>query len=369
MPEPFKQWFRPEVAEQIGARFAAADPLFDRDAYRRRALPTLESLELKDRVRLLSEALRGALPAAWPDALERVLAVMDPPLPDAQEVSGPVWHWPLLQLVEDHGLEHPERSLPALAELTRRFSAEFAVRPYLERHPALTWAFLGRLAAEGDVHQRRLASEGSRPRLPWGRRVRSLLEDPSPGLELIHMLRDDPEPYVRRSVANHLNDVAKDHAPRVLALCAGWLHEAPPTRQRLVRHALRHLVRQGHPQALALLGASPTPAELHTFTLSPATAQVGGALSLEATVHNPSEAPLRLVLDYAVLYRGARGTLRPKVFKWAVLDLAPGQTRTLRRAHSLREVTTRRTYPGEQALELRLNGQPSERLVWWLTEA
>lgn len=368
MPEPFKSWFRPEVAQQIGARFAAVDPHFDLARYEALALPGLEALELKGRVRHLSAALRAALPAAWPAALERVLAVMDPPLPNAEAVSGPVWHWPLLQLVEDHGLGHPEASLAALAELTRRFSAEFAVRPYLEQHPALAWTTLHRLAQEGDVHQRRLASEGSRPRLPWGRRLRALVADPSPGLALITTLRDDPEAYVRRSVANHLNDVAKDHPERVVALAATWLDGAPPPRARLVRHALRHLVKQGHPGALGLLGAGGAAVELLGFTLGAEAVAIGGSLPLEVVLHNPGPEATRVVLDYQLLFPRARGGHSPRVFKWAVLDLAPGERRALRREHPLRPVTTRPTRPGLHGVAVQVNGQALARREFTLLE-
>ena len=157
-----------------------------------------------------------------------------------------------------HALPHadptPERALPTLAELTQRFTAEFAIRPFISRHPQPTLDTLARWVHDPSAHVRRLVSEGSRPRLPWGLRLQALVQDPSPTLPLLRALQDDPSAYVRRSVANHLNDIAKDHPD----LVARWVGEhragASAERAALLRHASRTLIKKGHPEVLAAWG-------------------------------------------------------------------------------------------------------------------
>ena len=136
--------------------------------------------------------------------------------------------------------------------LTRRFSAEFSIRPFLVRDQARTLARLLEWTTDPDPHVRRLCSEGSRPRLPWGMRLTAFVQDPGPVLPILERLKDDPSLYVRRSVANHLGDIAKDHPERVFALCQAWLDGASNERKWLIRHALRHPAGKGHPTALAL---------------------------------------------------------------------------------------------------------------------
>ena len=136
--------------------------------------------------------------------------------------------------------------------LTRRFSAEFSIRPFLVRDQTRTLARLLEWTTDPDPHVRRLCSEGSRPRLPWGMRLTAFVQDPGPVLPILERLKDDPSLYVRRSVANHLGDIAKDHPERVFALCEAWLDGASNERKWLIRHALRHPAGKGHPTALAL---------------------------------------------------------------------------------------------------------------------
>ncbi len=355
MAEPFKNLFNPDTIRDLAQMLESGGPL-DLDAFMEDALDGLEELELKDRIRLLSKVMRRHLEPEYPAALAHVLRSLPPPLVDGEKLSGGILVWPCCQFVEDHGVDDPDHSLPALYELTRRFSAEFAIRPFLVNYPDRTLALLHEWTTDVDLHVRRLCSEGSRPRLPWGLRLQFLVDDPSPTLPILETLRDDPEEYVRRSVANHLNDIAKDNPDVVVDVCRRWLKGAPKEREKLVKHALRSLVKQGNPDALTLLGFGPPKIEVVRFT-APDAAEVGGSAELELELKSTSKKKQNLVIDYAFHFPGAKGKTNRKVFKWRTATIEPGGTLRCRKSHSFKEVSTRRTLPGTYRFEVMVNGE------------
>lgn len=347
---PFKDLLSADAVRGLAARHAAADPAFPAGRFVAAALDGLDALELKDRVRHVAAALRDALPADWPAALDRLLRAWPAPGEDAGSAFG---LWPVLQVVEDGGLDHPEASLAALRRMTERFSAEFAVRPYLERHPELTWRTLEAWTADPSEHVRRLCSEGSRPRLPWGRRLAACVADPSRGLALLDRLVDDPSAYVRRSVANHLGDVAKDHPALAVATARRWMAERPD-REEVARHGLRARLKAGDPAALALFGHHPPAVEVRDIGVSPARARIGEAVEVTATLH--AHAPTHVRVDLVWAWPGARGGWSSRTFRGADRDLAAGERWTFRGRISTRPVTTRPLRPGEQRVTLRVSG-------------
>jgi len=231
---------------------------------------------------------------------------------------------------------------------------------------ALTLAWLAQQLDHPSVHVRRWISEGTRPRLPWGTQLESLIEDPSATLPLLQALKDDPEADVRRSVANHLNDVAKDHPDCVVDVTRRWWREGDHHRRRLVRHALRSLVKQGHPGALEVLGFGPPRADVVRWHADDVVALGGKPLQLEAVLSSTSKRTQRLLIDFAIHHQKANGTMAPKVFKWAERELAPGETVTLTKAHAIRPITTRRYYAGLHAAELLVNGRSLGRATFEL---
>ena len=334
---------------------------FDGQAAARAAMVGLEHLELKARVAQVADALDGALPTPRSPAV--VAAILDalveaagPPLAGEDNVSAGFMYWPVLTWVERHALEHPALALPALAALTSRFSAEFAIRPFLLRWPVQAWAAVEAWAGAQDVHQRRLASEGTRPRLPWGQQLGPSVTDPSRGLALISRLVDDPSPYVRRSVANHLNDVSKDHPDLAAATAAQWMVDASPARAALVRHGLRSLRKAGHPAALAVLGLQDGGVQVQRWTLLSSRVSIGHRLEYSAVVRNDSGAPATLALDLLLRWPALRGGWAQRQLHWATLRLAPGEQRQVSGGHRVQRVTTRRVEPGPHRLALVVNG-------------
>jgi 3-methyladenine DNA glycosylase AlkC len=247
--------------------------------------------------------------------------------------------------------------MEALRELTRRFTSEYGIRPFLERHPERTLDRLRTWARDPDVHVRRLVSEGTRPRLPWSARLRAFQEDPTPGLALLELLRDDPERYVQRSVANHLNDVGKDHPALLVETCRRWSVDAPPSRRWIVGHALRSLVKKGDRAALGLLGfGKAVPFRLERVRIAPRRVRIGGRLSFSLVLVNGSRRPASLLVDYAVHFVKASGETRPRVFKLRRVALPAGGRTDLAGAVSFAPMTTRRHHPGRHRIDLLVNG-------------
>lgn len=365
MAEPLKQLINAATVQAIARHVGRVWPAFDRAGFERQALQGLESLELKARVMQLARALVEALPADVEQAASILEACLGP-AGDGDDLAGlrtgdaglAGWAvWPLAEAIALIAAEHhPARGLAALHAMTQRLTAEFAIRPFLVRHPALGFETLARWVHDPSAHVRRLVSEGSRPRLPWGLRLRSLVADPSPTLPLLRALQDDPSAYVRRSVANHLNDIAKDHPALIAQWLAQHLPGASAERLALLRHASRGLIKQGDAAVLSAWGLGQPLRGKAELTLSPTVLALGGVLQLRLALQASGRKPQRLAIDYAVHHVKAAGHRTAKVFKGWVIDLAPGEHRLLEKRHPLRAITTRRYHAGAHAVDVRING-------------
>jgi len=344
-----KNLFNTDRLRLTARQLAALHPRFDADAFLAHALRDLDAFELMARLRRTAEAFDLALPVPLAEQLAVLLA-------HAPQIGhGFVAIWPC-EHVARRGLDQPALALPALRELTRHGSAEFAVRPFLARDLAGTLAVFAAWTASPDEHVRRLASEGCRPRLPWGERLRALVADPSPTLPLLAALRADPSLYVRKSVGNHLNDIAKDHPDVVLDLVSAWNRRDARTAW-IVKHALRTLIKKGHPRALALLGVGAAPRLAATLAARPARIRLGDTVTFSVTLASASPRAQSLAVDYVVHYVRPSGRASAKVFKWTTLDLAPGETATLTKRQTVRDFSTRKHHPGVHRVELQVNGR------------
>lgn len=367
--EPFKNLINAGTVSATGQHLQRAWSGFDRPRFEALANHGLDALELKARMLQLAEAMRATLPADFNAACGVLEASLAPPLPlDARgepegltstEASTGLagWViWSMGEFVARHGLHDVPRSLTCLHALTQRSTAEFAIRPFIQQQPEAVWPVLARWANDPSAHVRRLVSEGSRPRLPWGLRLQALVADPAPTLPLLRALQDDPSSYVRRSVANHLNDIAKDHPDLVAGWVKNHLIQASPERSMLLRHASRSLIKQGHAPTLAAWGLASGLTGRAMLSLSATQAVVGDAVALRLVLQSTARQPQPLEIDYAVHHVRANGSTSAKVFKGWKLTLAAGETRTLEKRHSLKPVTTRTLYPGPHRIELLVNG-------------
>jgi len=356
--EPLKNSFGPDVPVWVADVIEAVFPDFGRETFLQVALDGYEELELTPRARHISEALAQVLPTDRDHAI-RILIESLGPEDGWNELKGmeSFRFLPFVFFVAEQGLDCFETSMRAQYELTKRFTAEFSIRAFIERDPEKTLGRLAEWARDPNAHVRRLVSEGTRPRLPWAPRLRSVQEDPSPVLELLEVLRDDSEEYVRRSVANNLNDISKDHPDLAIDVAERWWVDAGPDRRRLVRHALRTLVKAGNPRALAVLGYDADSAiTIRKFTVTPQEIQIGGKVRIEVELENPSKEEARALVDLRIHFVKANGSTRPKVFKGAELALKAGGFALVRKSVSLAQHSTRKHYPGAHRVEVMLNG-------------
>jgi 3-methyladenine DNA glycosylase AlkC len=321
---------------------------------------SLADLSLRERTDHVSRALLADLAAAAGPAEYSTAAGIFRRALRNSDFSG--WTlWPVTETAVTLALnagqaDDFEDCLGLLAELTPRLTGEFAIRRLLAADLDRALAVVLTWTAHPDEHVRRLASEGTRPYLPWAVRIPGLIERPEATVPILDALYRDPHEYVRRSVANHLNDVARHSPEAVLASAAAWAADPDANTRWVVRHGLRTLIKKAHPGALALQGFTPASLAVSEARLDRRVVSLPADLAFEFEVSNTGDGPARLAVDYIVHYMKANGSRSEKVFKLAALVLPPGETRTMAKRHAFRQMTTRVHHPGAHALELQING-------------
>jgi 3-methyladenine DNA glycosylase AlkC len=347
-----------QAITQISQALAACLTDFPQQAFIRQALDGLEELELKQRVNHIIVVLAAYLPVDFIQAAEVLIAVKQYwlGLPSVDK-WGDFTAWPFIDYVAVYGINEPRLALDVLKILTPVFSAEFAVRAFIELHFDISHQQLMLWTTDADPHIRRLASEGSRSRLPWGKRLSQVCNNPDPIFPILEKLKDDTSLYVRRSVANSLNDIAKDHPEKVINLCQSWSVNASIERQWLIRHALRTLVKSGHQDVFVLLGYSKNPQIIVSqFSLTDTRIVLGDFIGIEVLVKSASLDTQKIVIDYKIHHIKANGLTTTKVFKWKNISLLSQQAMTLNKRHLFKLITTRRYYPGRHTVEILING-------------
>ncbi|MFN8372637.1 MAG: DNA alkylation repair protein [Anaerolineae bacterium] len=360
--EPFKNMYNEAFFTALTTGFRSIYPDFDTSAFLARIYDEQwQQRELKQRMRHITLALGAVLPADYRAALDimrRAASTLD---------GFPFANIIFPDFVEVFGTHDWQASLPALEQFTQQSSAEFAVRPFIVLDQPRMMAQMLAWTGHSSHHVRRLASEGCRPRLPWAMALPALKADPTPILPILEQLKADESDYVRRSAANNLNDIAKDHPQFVIDTLRRWQAHDTPAMHALIRHALRTLIKQGSAEALALVGYGGESAVVVTdLQVEPQSVPLGGEMTLSFTLENHSAEPQNLLIDYVVYHLRANGQQTPKVFKLTKSQLAPGQTLRLRKKHSFRPITTRVYYAGEHAAAVQINGVLSERIPFTL---
>lgn len=354
-----KDLIDPPSVSAIFDAVAAIEPKFDVVAALEEVFsPAFENLELKQRIRHVARVLRSGLPGTYREAID--ILVRSVPGVDGAGFAAMA----LNDVVEEYGSEDFEGSVPALATFTRLASAEFAVRPFLRTHQKQMLAVMEQWAADDDPALRRLASEGSRPRLPWGMGVPALKQDPALTRVILDELRHDPSEDVRRSVANHLNDISKDHPDYVVQVLDDW-QDGSERVSEIANHALRTLLKQGHPDALRLLGFRPgVDVLVRDLRLDPDSVVVGSSARAHWELVNRDTASHRVMVDYRVSYHRAGKQPSTKVFKGAIVELRAGETREQHRKLSFAQMSTRRVEPGPHSIEVQVNGEVGARCTF-----
>ncbi|MEM7095966.1 MAG: DNA alkylation repair protein [Actinomycetota bacterium] len=358
MAELLKDQFGHDVAERIAAALEHEVPDFDAKAFVRDCLDGFDELELTGRAKHIAAAMAAHLPADRAEALRVVTRSLGEEGDQPWGGMEGFFYLPHVYFVAEHGLDHFEEAMAAQYELTKRFTAEFSIRAYLEAHPEATLARLREWTSDPNEHPRRLVSEGTRPRLPWASRLKAFQADPAPVIELLELLKDDESEYVRRSVANNLNDIAKDHPELVVELAGRWWADADENRRRLIRHGLRTLIKAGDAGALAVLGYGPdSPLVVRSVTVEPQEVPIGGKVRVDLLIENPAASTVGGLIDLRLHFVKANGETSPKVFKGSEIEVAPGDTATFGKSISVKQHSTRTHYPGTHRVEVLVNGE------------
>lgn len=367
-----------ELGHRIAQRTARYRIQFDEQKFKRQlsefAIEQGEDdwslLSLMQRLRAAANALHQVMPQAkGADVIVETLA-------KNKDISG----WLSLICCEYVGIHQQltlEQGLDKLKQMTEYFSAEFAIRHFILRQPEQVLAVLYSWLDHDNHHVRRLVSEGTRPRLPWGVRLPIFIEQPELVLPLLLALRDDPEEYVRRSVANHLNDIAKDHTALVIETAQNWLSESElqglsseqkSNRIKLIRHACRTLFKQGQSEVMALFGYQPAGDVGCTLSTKQSQVPFGGIFEFEMMLVKSTAKENLLMVDYVMHFQKSNGKQAPKVFKWLDRQFDSAAKETVSKKHSFKKISTRKYYPGIHKLEIMVNGIKKSEIEFELLE-
>lgn len=323
-------------------------PKINESAFLKDALKNLDTLALNERLRHTSLLLKTHLPGSFSGQLE-ILYKLAPLMP--RGYTALVYPY----FVAQFGLKTPKLSLPALKFFTAFGSSEFAIRHFLREDFKTTLAVMEKWSRDKDVHARRLASEGSRPRLPWSFKLDAVLENPSSTALILDNLKQDAELYVRKSVANHLNDLSKDHTEYMLSVFGKWDLEQAYTAW-IVKHAARTLVKKGDQRVLRILKFDEAPEVSVTDFKISKKIKLGERLSFSFSVLSLKNKMQRLVIDYRVHYLKASGKDSAKVFKLKNLNLPPHSVIKIALEQVIKDFSTRTHHAGKHKVEILVNG-------------
>lgn len=350
-----KDLYTPTFYRGVAQCMAESIPGFDESAFMQLIYsPTFESMELKARMKHTAECLHHFMPDSYKAAV-----VLLQHLVERLKAHG-FWQERLEMMflpnyIEVYGLSDPEASLQAMEVITQYVSCEFAIRPFLNRYFDQTLNQMQAWTTHPQARVRRLASEGCRPRLPWGLSVPVLKQVPTLVLPILEALKNDPDEAVRRSVANNLNDISKDHPELIIEIAGAWKGMSKDT-NAIIKHGCRTLLKHGHQSVLGHFGLNSKGLIVEAFRILNPEVHIGDALKFTFRIHNLEQHEKTVRLEYAIHYRKANGQLSKKVFKISERMYQSGQAENITRNQSFKLITTRKFYSGGHELEVIVNG-------------
>ena len=353
--------FNPQKINQIATEIKDVYKEFDQASFEKESIEAFENLELKERIAHIRNMLAKYLPNEYQEATIIILKSLPPKLDPSKtdDDFGEFIYASYGDFVASFGCtkQHLEFSLNALREITKRFSAEYAIRDFINAFPEETFALLQECSLSSNYHERRMASEGTRPKLPWGKKLNTHYTKP---IKILDNLYSDPTRFVTRSVANHLNDISKIDANLVIETLKRWKASGKQNTKEMnfiINHALRTLIKDGNPKALKLLGYSSKPKiTLNNFQITDTKIQVGKYLEFSFNIKAQSDEAL--IVNYIIYFQTKTGKLSPKVHKIKKLNLKKGEQITINKRHLFKaNMTTRKLYHGEHRLVLQINGK------------
>ncbi len=346
---------------KIAKEISAVYPQFQTSAFEKKVTTQFCKLELMERLYWVRECLREFLPEDYRLAVQILLKSLPPPNDPTLSDNdfGDFIYGPYGSFVSEYGATQEQVlfSLEALREMTTRFSVEFPIRVFINLFPEETLTAFSQWVTDSHYHVRRLVSEGSRPSLPWAKKITMDYKVP---IQFLSVLHADETRFVTRSVANHMNDISKKDPDLVLETLKSWKKSGLQNNKELdfiTRHSLRTLVKNGHAGALSLLGYTEASITVSKLSCKTKTVKIGSSVDFSFSITSQSKRTQPLLIDYVLSFQKANGTLAPKTFKMSKITIQPQETLALSKSHSVRLMTTRKLYPGTHVIELQINGK------------
>lgn len=350
MADALKDMFNEKFYKQLALELNAVENTFHSGKFIKEVTQNLEHLSLNERLRNTSIVLKNYLPNGLKKSIEVLFKIIP-------KFKGNYTSLVFPDFVSQYGRDDFDLSMKALHYFTQFGSSEFAIREFLKRDFVKTIKVMNTWAEDKNHHVRRLSSEGSRPRLPWSFKLDEVINDPKVTRSILEKLKSDPELYVRKSVANHLNDLSKDNTDYMLGLINTWdktnVHTA-----WIIKHASRTLIKKGNAQSLALFNFEKNvKLSIENFKLNKSKLNLGESIQFKFDLVSKKASSQKLVIDFKLFYRKKNGELSPKVFKLKELDLRPKQIVSISKTHRLKDFTTRKHYAGKHIIEIVINGK------------
>lgn len=344
-----KDEFSKAFIQELGNKLKSKSTAFDTDSFTTSIINNdWEERELKDRMRFITININAHINYSYPKQIELLSEIVA----DYGGLKGMVFP----DFIQVYGLDDLATSLQAMELFTQYSTAEFAIRPFIEKYPTEAMQQMVAWSAHENQHLRRLASEGCRPRLPWAPKLSDFITDPTPTLTILEQLKNDDSLYVRKSVANHINDISKDHPELVLDLTNKWYGKTTHTNW-IVKHALRTLLKKGDKKALAIFGLDDSKnIDTNNLTLSKNTINIGEFIHFEFDVANNSNQNRNIRLEYKVAFVKANRSISDKIFQLSEFSLKANTQKHFKRKQWFKELSTRKHYPGTHKITLVING-------------
>lgn len=348
----FKQGF----IDELSTALAAVVPGVDKKKFRNKVFDKdWHTKELKQRTRHVVHVLKEYMPEHFPDAAELLIKMVNN-LKQQEIREGSFGYISMAEYVEVYGVTHYAASVKAMEQITQFISCEFAVRPFILKYEDKMMQQMLKWSKHKDPRVRRLASEGCRPRLPWAMALPDFKRDPSKVLPILEQLKADSDVWVRKSVANNLNDISKDNPELAISIFKKWLGDNKET-DWIVKHAARTLLKQGNKEVMGMFGFKKDKGiVLNNYKVETAIVKIGDSLQFSFELHNKNKQPSIVRVEYGMYYLRANGTHSKKVFKISEREYEAGKKIVVTRKQSFKPITTRVYYPGLHKVSLIING-------------
>lgn len=355
MASPLKDLYSPAFYNRLSSALTTTVPDFDTQKFTQNIFVAhFDSMELKERMKHTSQVLHHFLPKNYPQTITILKKIIEQLKIQGIGEDGLAYMF-LPDYIETYGIDDFENSVAALEFVTQFVSCEFAVRPFILKYGNEMILQMQQWSLHESHKVRRLASEGSRPRLPWAMGIPFLKKDPASILPILENLKNDPSEYVRRSVANSLNDIAKDHPHIVLQVAKSWTGLSTET-DALIKHGSRTLLKQGHSEILKHYGLDDTAIVLKDFKLLTPTVKIGDSLTFSFTIRNENPTEQKVRLEYAVYYKKQNGQNTKKVYKISERIYPAGAEISIIRKQKFVLITTRKFHLGDHQVAVIING-------------